>query len=44
MRAWRQIYALLVVQFRSLIHALHQQQGRRGRLVSIVLGVLWYLL
>ena len=44
MRAWRQICALLVVQFRSLIHALHQQQGRRGRLVSIVLGVLWYLL
>ena len=44
MRAWRQIYALLVVQFRSLIHALRQQQGRRGRLLSIVLGVLWYLL
>ena len=44
MRAWRQIHALLVVQFRSLIHALHQQQGRRGRLLSIVLGVLWYLL
>ena len=44
MRAWRQIYALFVVQFRSVINALRQQQGRRGRLLSIVLGALWYLL
>ena len=44
MRAWRQIHALLVAQFRSVINALRQQQGRRGRLVSIVLGALWYLL
>ena len=44
MRAWRQIYALLVVQLLSLVHALRQRQGRRGRLLSIVLGVLWYLL
>ena len=41
---WRQIYALLVVQLLSLVHALRQRQGWRGRLLSIVLGVLWYLL
>ena len=44
MRARQQIYALLKVQLLSVINALRQQQGRRGRLVSIVLGTLWYLL